>query len=157
MLVAVRLRHAGHTGQVRWCPALGAAQQLRERLHPGLQRTRLRQQVGRVAAQHGGAGRLKPDDREVAAQRAERAPQLPARAVELTGGDPGQSAAHRLAGDADRVTRGLEHLDRGLPHLGGERIGERVHPQHHRRAVSHRMGGEPAAEALRRELRQVAA
>ena len=66
MLVAVRLGHAGDVRQVRRRPAVGRGQQLRQRLDRAAQGRRApvaRQQLGRVAAQRRGAGRLEADDR----------------------------------------------------------------------------------------------
>ncbi len=65
VLVAVRLGDAGDIGQVGRGPAVGGAQQFREGLDRAGQGLRARvtgEQLGGVAAQRGGAGRLEADD-----------------------------------------------------------------------------------------------
>ena len=50
-------------------------------------------------------------------------------AVELTGGDPGQAAAHLAARERDVEARGREDPHRGVAHGRREVLGERVRPQ----------------------------
>ncbi len=177
VLVAVRLRHAGDARQVGRRPAVGGGQQLGESLDRAAKRRGPAvawQQFRRVAAQRRRTRRLKTDDGDARVdgrlQGAQRPSELAPGAVQLAGGDPGQTAADVLAGDRDVVARGFEHRHRGLADLGRERVGERVHPQvdglaggagraglpvtgtGDRRPLAAR---EPLAEALRREARQI--
>ena len=158
----MRLGHRADAAKVGRLPVAGAGQQLGQRagggLGPGGARV-LRQQLGDLAAQHRGARGLEADDRDAGCdhgvQGVQAAPQLPAGAVELAGSDPGQAAAHRLGRDLHRVPGRLEHPHGGPADLGGEVVGERIHPQQHRRtATGAGPGGEPGAEGLRGEPRE---
>jgi len=123
MLMAVRLDDGLDPGQGRRSPA-ALGQQFGQRPGLGLQLPGpvvAGQQLDGVRAQHRGAGRLQPDDRQPLGQRrrqrVEAAAQLLAGAVELPGGDPGQTAADLLGRDPDRAAGGLQHLDGGLADL----------------------------------------
>src|SRR5579875_2083085 len=107
MVVAVRLGNRMDPGEVRWRPPGGARQQLGERAGGGAYLLRPRvsgQQSGDLVPQHGGARGFKPDDRQAGPDRGiqgiEGPAELPARAIELAGGDPGQAAADGGAGSA---------------------------------------------------------
>ena len=139
----MRLGHRAHAAEVGRLPSGRAGQQLGQRAGGGGDVPGPRvigQQVGDLAAQHGGARRLEADDRHAGAQRRterpQAAPQLTAGAVELAGGDPRQPAAHGPARDLHRVPGRLEHPYGGLADLGGEVVGERV---------THSSTGVPAA------------
>ena len=55
-------------------------------------------------------------------------------ALQLAGGDQGQTAAHRTARQHDLVPGGFQHRDRGAAHLWRKVIGEAVRPQQDRAA-----------------------
>src|SRR5512133_3698826 len=111
VLVAMRLNDRVHV-ELRWLPvggpfgdhlgqSSGLLGQPAQVLFPV-------QQFGPVGAKHREAGRLQPDDwssgANLVAQDPNRTRQHAAGHIELAGGDPGQSTAHRLARHSDLET-----------------------------------------------------
>ncbi|PSK58166.1 hypothetical protein B0E53_06977 [Micromonospora sp. MH33] len=122
-----------------------------------------REQLVRVAAEHRRAAGLQPNDPgagpQVRTQHIYRTAQHPLRDVQLPGGDPSQSAAHRSVRHPYPPAGRLQHLHRRTGDARVKVVGEGIRPENDvpPEALAGRgAAGEPVLERLRREDRDVA-
>ena len=132
----------------------------------------VREQLGGLGLQRGGAARFEPDDGHPVVQprfqRGQGPGHHPLGVLQLAGADPGQAAAHGLGRDLDPVAQRLQGGDGGTADAGFQVVGEGVGPQQQarsglrRRRRGRRGSGprtaarEPGLEGLTREHRDVA-
>ena len=128
-------------------------------LRPGV----VREQLGGLGLQRGGAARFEPDDGHPGVQPRLQGGQGPGHdsfgVLQLAGADPGQAAADRLGGDLDPVAERLQGGDGVAADAGFQVVGERVRPQQQARSgLPGKRGSGPRATArepgLERLIRQ---
>jgi hypothetical protein len=118
-----------------WRPPACLGEHLGERPRPLRQQPGVigAEQVGGVRPEHRGAARLQHHHARARLQLGPQCPDGPpqrfARHAELSGGDPGEAAAHRPGRHLYGESGVPQHRHGGLADLGMEAVGERVRPQ----------------------------